>query len=75
MTWPQVNNMGGFSFQLVTISLETGQMKTLWNLKSLPRSISIGSSLEVLIISDPLDISYLTFESFGNAYALASVIN
>lgn len=49
-TWPHFNNNGGFEGRVT--SLVTGHTKKEWYLYSLPISISIGMSFE--IISDDL---------------------
>lgn len=67
ITCPQTNIMGGLS--LVATSFVTGQMKMLWNLKSFPKSTSVGNSL-LWSQSWPFKMGS-TFANFGRAYALA----
>lgn len=70
-TWPHTSNIGGLS--LVEISLDTGQMKILWNLKSWPSSTSMGNS--VLVIQSSLFLMMLaTLASLGRANVLAYVV-
>ena len=57
---PHFSNIGGSLG--CEISLETGQKKSEWNLKSLPISISIGSSFLVLSSS----LFYNIAENFKN---------
>jgi len=61
MQWPHLRITGGFS--LVAISLDTGQMKIEWNLKSLPKFISIGSSTR---FSKNCSFPFMILKNFWN---------
>lgn len=59
ITWPHESNMGVFA--LVAGSLVTGQINTLWNLRSGPRLISQGNSLVLVVYSSMIFLSLLSF--------------